>query len=168
MERNTVIFIMGVSGCGKTTIGKKLAKKLVFSFYDGDDFHPESNINKMKAGIPLNDEGRKPWLSAINLFAKKHLEKENIVIACSALKSTYRNWLEEGLGPYAMWVFLKGTKEVILQRLKNRKGHFMPVSLLDTQFEILEIPTNAISVDITLSPDEIIEYLTQKLKDHGI
>lgn len=167
MDGQIVIFIMGVSGCGKTTIGQKLAASLDFAFYDGDDFHPEANIQKMQAGIPLNDEERKPWLTSINEFVKKELPANNMVFACSALKAVYRKWLEEGLESSVKWVFLKGEKDTILHRLQNRTGHFMPESLLDSQFETLETPQNALVVDVQMSPDEIITSITQNLTTHG-
>ena len=147
-----IYYVMGVSGSGKSTIGKKLATALHLSFYDGDDFHPEANVQKMAEGRPLDDRDREPWLRRLNQLAKDQAE-EGAVIACSALKKRYRDLLEEGLTPLPVWIYLS-----------ERKDHFMPASLLRSQFEALEIPANALEVSITLSPEEIIEEIIRKLK----
>ncbi len=154
---------MGVSGSGKSTIGKKLATALHLSFYDGDDFHPEANVQKMAEGRPLDDRDREPWLRRLNQLAKDQAE-EGAVIACSALKKRYRDLLEEGLTPLPVWIYLSGDFETLRGRLRERKDHFMPASLLRSQFEALEIPANALEVSITLSPEEIIEEIIRKLK----
>src|SRR5438477_2605489 len=135
-----IIFIMGVSGSGKSTIGKKLAIKIGFSFFDGDDFHPAPNKEKMKAGIPLTDEDRIEWLIRMNVLAKEQMKKEGAVIACSGLKEKYRSILSEGISIPFFWVFLQGDFELIQRRMEARTGHFMPATLLTSQFETLEIP----------------------------
>lgn len=147
--------VMGVSGSGKTTIGKKMAFKLKIPFYDGDDFHPEANIEKMKSGQPLNDDDREPWLISINQFAKSKLEETSLIVACSALKAKYRTTLSIEIP--TVFVYLKGTAELIRSRMEKRKGHFMPSELLASQFKTLEEPRDAIVVDIDQSPDEIAD-----------
>ncbi len=158
-----IYFVMGVSGSGKSTIGKKLASALHLSFFDGDDFHPEANVIKMAEGRPLDDQDREPWLRKLNQLAREYSE-EGAVIACSALKQKYRDLLEEGLTPPPAWIYLSGDFETLSRRLGQRKDHFMPASLLHSQFEALEIPSNAVEVPITLSPDQIIEEVIRKVK----
>lgn len=160
-NHNTLFIIMGVSGCGKSTIGTMLAKKLNIPFYDGDDFHPRKNILKMEAGEALNDDDRKPWLEKINSFAKDNINESSLIIACSALKQNYRTLISEGLK--TKFIYLKGTAELILDRLNKREGHFMPPALLSSQFEILEEPENEIIVDISGETAEIIEIALKKI-----
>lgn len=131
--------MMGVSGSGKSVIGKKLADKTGYRFIEGDDLHPQSNVKKMHSGIPLNDEDRMPWLEIIGQTIKESLQKgENCVVACSALKFAYRDKLREG-GHVSVF-YLKGTFELMHERMAKRKGHFMPQSLLKSQFDTLEEP----------------------------
>ncbi|MFK7981179.1 MAG: gluconokinase [Saprospiraceae bacterium] len=158
-----IIFIMGVSGSGKSTIGELLAKELGVPFFDADDFHPIENVAKMKAGNPLNDEDRAPWLANLNQLAKKELAKKGAIITCSALKQKYRISLEEGLSNAPEWIFLNGDFELILNRINQRADHYMPASLLQSQFDTLEIPANAFEVDIALSPTVIIATILSKL-----
>ena len=158
---NRLIIVMGVSGCGKSTIGQGIATNLKLKFYDGDGFHPKDNIEKMASGKPLNDEDRKPWLEAINAFAKLALREESIVIACSALKEKYRLILSKDVD--TNFVYLKGNALLIMERVNARKSHFMPPGLLDSQFEILEEPMEAIVVEIDKSPKEIISEAIFKL-----
>lgn len=157
-----VFVIMGVSGCGKSTIGRMLATTLSLSFFDGDDYHPEKNIQKMSKGEPLNDDDRYSWLKDLNLLCKEHRD-HGAVIACSALKESYRNIIESDLDPSPIWVYLEGSYDVILKRLKQRSGHFMPAELLRSQFEVLEPPTNAICVSIEQEPTQIINSILEKL-----
>lgn len=154
---------MGVSGSGKSTIGELLAKKLDLPFFDADDFHPIENVAKMKAGNPLNDEDRAPWLDNLNQLAKKELAKKGAIITCSALKQKYRISLENGLQSSPEWIFLNGDFELILKRMNQREGHYMPASLLQSQFDALEIPANAFEVDIALPPTVIIARILSKL-----
>ncbi len=158
-----VIYIMGVSGSGKTTIGELLAAKTGFSFYDADDFHSQKNKDKMKAAIPLTDEDRWPWLESIHSFVKTAIAEKSVIVACSALKEIYRKILCEGIESSCNWIFLKGDFEKIAERLKNRHGHYMSPALLQSQFNTLELPANAIVVDISLSPEEIAEQIMQQL-----
>ena len=158
MDKPLIYIVMGVSGCGKSTIGKLLAATLKIPFFDGDDFHPEANVQKMASGLPLNDEDRKGWLQKLNKIAIVH-KASGAVIACSALKENYRNTLKENLEKQMVFVYLKGTFEEINARLKERQGHYMPIELLKSQFETLEAPADAIQVSINHSPDEIISEI---------
>ncbi|WP_452225196.1 NADP-dependent phosphogluconate dehydrogenase [Lacinutrix chionoecetis] len=160
-----VIFIMGVSGCGKSTIGKRLAQELNIPFFDGDDFHPEANIKKMSSGQPLNDDDRKGWLETLNDLAKKELKTNSCVIVCSALKQKYRDILSLHIESRTKWVYLSGTFDQIFDRLKNRTDHFMPSTLLKSQFDTLEKPENAITIDISLKPEEIIDEVKNRLEN---
>ena len=160
-----IIVIMGVSGSGKTLVGNMLADRLGLPFYDADDFHPESNVKKMKSGKPLNDSDRRPWLQAMaNRFPDWEREG-GAVLACSALKQSYREQLQKGAAGDLQFVFLKGSKALISERMRRRKNHFMPGDLLDSQFEALEEPENAITVSIIQSPDEIIHKIIDQLPD---
>lgn len=160
-----IIYIMGVSGSGKTTIGKLLSQKTGISFFDADDFHPQANIEKMKAGQALNDEDRVVWLEQLHDLAKLQAKGNGAIIACSALKEKYRIVLGDGITK-PVWIFLEGNYETISERMKNRPSHFMPASLLQSQLESLEIPLNALRISVENSPAAIVEiiskYLTQK------
>lgn len=158
-----IIFIMGVSGSGKTTIGQLLAKEKGVPFFDADDFHPIANVEKMKAGNPLNDEDRAPWLDRLNELAKKELKKRGAVITCSALKASYRGRLAAGLSAPPKWIFLNGKFETILKRINQRAGHYMPASLLQSQFDALELPKGVFPVDIEQTPEEIIYQILEEL-----
>lgn len=154
---------MGVSGSGKTTIGQLLAEKLELPFFDADDFHPIKNVEKMKAGKPLNDADRAPWLDRLNELAKEQLAQKGAIITCSALKEKYRIRLEEGLPKSPEWVFLNGDFQTILDRVNQRANHYMPASLLQSQFDALEIPKNAFEANIASKPTEIVESILSKL-----
>ncbi len=154
---NPIIYIMGVAGSGKTTIGKALSFKTGFPFFDGDDFHPPSNKEKMKAGHPLTDDDRQQWLQRLNTLAVEHSGLKGAVIACSALKEKYRVILSSGV-QQNIWIFLQGDYELIFERMKKR-DHFMPVQLLHSQFDTLEIPQSAFTIDIKNDPDKIVEMI---------
>jgi 6-phosphogluconate dehydrogenase len=166
-SNSRIFFIMGVSGVGKTTIGKILARKLRLPFFDGDDFHPEQNIKKMAGGQSLTDEDREEWLKSLNELAISKIQKSGCVIACSALKEKYRHFLEKGLNNSAHWIYLEGSFELISSRLKNRKGHYMPANLLQSQFNILEIPENALTFNIENTPEVIVEMIEQNLNQQA-
>lgn len=159
-----VIYVMGVSGCGKSTIGQSLADRLGFLFFDGDDFHPDENVLKMSKGQPLNDDDRKGWLEAINRCAIYNVSESGVVIACSALKKTYRDILEVNIEPKPKWIYLKGHYDLIHERMKNRIDHFMPATLLKNQFETLEPPHNCIRVNVEKSVRGIISEILRKLE----
>ena len=151
------IVIMGVSGCGKTTVGRALAERLRATFLDADDFHPAANVEKMRAGTPLNDEDRTPWLATLNRELRERSQHdEPIVLACSALKLRYREAIGAEL-PQLDWIFLDGSFEVIAERMRARANHYMPESLLRSQFEALERPEDAICISIDLSAAEQVE-----------
>ena len=158
----TVIVVMGVSGSGKTKIGKLLAKKLSIPFYDGDDFHPQKNIKKMSSGQPLNAADRKGWLVQLNKLALENREK-GAIIACSALKKNYRILLRAGMGDGMVFVYLEGSFDLIKSRLDSRKGHFMSSALLKSQFDTLEPPSKAITVSIEETPASIVKKIIKQL-----
>jgi gluconokinase len=137
----TVYIIMGVSGCGKSSVGQSLAEQRGVPFYDGDDFHPPENVAKMSNGIPLNDDDRRPWLARLHDLIADHLTRDaSAVLACSALKRTYRDQLREG-NAGVQFVYLDGDFDLIWGRMSDREGHYMKASMLESQFEALEPPT---------------------------
>jgi len=158
-----IIVVMGICSSGKTLIGQMLAKRLGLDFYDADDFHPQSNIKKMKSQMPLNDDDRLPWLRTMAEQMPKWQESGGAVLACSALKQSYRNILMTGGD--IRFVFLKGTKEIILKRMKSRKNHFMPTSLVESQLKTLEEPRGAVTVEITGTTEEIVSEIMMKLDE---
>ena len=153
----TPIIVMGVSGCGKTTVGRALGERLNATFLDADDFHPAENVVMMRAGTPLTDADRAPWLSILNAQLRTRSEHgERVVLACSALKANYRIRIGAGLPPLH-WVFLDGSFEMIAARLRERANHYMPESLLRSQFDALERPDNALCISMELNPEEQVE-----------
>ncbi len=158
MKKDELFVIMGVSGVGKTTVGKLLADTLALPFIDADDFHPKENIAKMASGMPLNDNDRHQWLLNLNGVLLEH-QKMGAVLACSALKEKYRDLLSSGLKKSLRFILLEGSFEQLKQRLQARKGHFMPAELLTSQLETLEPPKNAIKVSISHTPDEIVAQI---------
>ncbi|ANE75170.1 gluconokinase [Dickeya solani] len=164
------IILMGVSGSGKSSVGARLAREINAKFIDGDDLHPRANIRKMASGQPLNDDDRAPWLERLNDAAYSLLHKnETGIIVCSALKKRYRDRLREG-NDGMVFLYLKGSFEVILQRHQARAGHFMPTGLLQSQFDALEEPdeteTDVITVDINGQMDQVVERCAAALRAH--
>jgi gluconokinase len=158
-----VFIIMGVSGCGKTTIGKLLAERLHCPFFDADDFHTSANKKKMADGTPLTDKDRLPWLKKLRAYLKSCYKKhENCVLACSALKQSYRDSLTFDAAKVT-FIFLKGDMQLIAGRLKSRAGHYMNPSLLQSQFNTLEEPENALVIDISESEENIVTRLVKML-----
>jgi gluconokinase len=155
-----IVVVMGVSGCGKSTIGEPLAARLGVPFLDADEFHPPENVAKMASSIPLTDADRLPWLELLN--TKLHAQK-NAVLACSALKESYRQTLSKGLADCRL-VHLRGSIALIRSRLADRKHRYMPASLLESQFATLEPPRNAIDVDISQAPERCIEKILADLR----
>jgi gluconokinase len=157
-----IVVVMGVTGCGKTTIGSLLAKKLGWDFADADDFHSAANKESIKHGIPLTDADRMPWLAALHEQITQWIsERRNTVLACSALKESYRE--ELWTGPEVQFVYLKGTYQLIYKRLLARKGHFADEHILTSQFAALEEPLDAVVVDITPPPEQIVDEICQRL-----
>jgi gluconokinase len=154
-----IVLIMGVAGSGKTTIGTLLAESLVWEFQDADDFHSPANIEKMRLGIPLDDADRIPWLQDIRIAIAQWLqENRNVVLACSALKASYRQFLVGDSSDIKI-VYLKGSDKIIQKRLQERQNHFMGEKLLNSQFNTIEEPNNAIYIDISQPPEEIVNFL---------
>jgi gluconokinase len=158
-----VVIVMGVTGAGKTTIGRALAASLGWEFHDGDDLHTDASKRKMHQGIPLDDADRAPWLIAIRKLIETMLaEGRNGVVACSALKQAYRD--EIVVDPNLVKVvYLKGSKEVLADRLRDRSGHFMNPDLLQSQFDTLEEPHDAIIVDVAAAPEAIVNEIRSLL-----
>jgi len=158
-----IVIVMGVSGAGKTTVGRALATALGWEFHDGDELHSAASKLKMHRGVALDDADRAPWLSAIRKLILSMLsEGRDGVIACSALKQSYRD--EIVVDPNSVKiVYLKGSKEVIAERLRNRGGHFMNPDLLQSQFDTLEEPHDAIVVEITMAPEAIVSAIRAQL-----
>lgn len=158
-----IIFITGVSGVGKSTIGSMLAENLNIPFYDGDDYHSSSNITKMSNGIPLKNKDRKAWLLELNRLSIEHSKQKGCVIACSALKPDYRKVLSYGLGNKSRWVYLHGSYEQVYGRISRRKGHFMSEKLLKSQFDALIEPSKGLKIHINTVPAEIVNAIKEKI-----
>lgn len=160
---NRIIILMGVSAAGKTTVGKVLSKTLNIPFFDADDFHPQRNKQKMANGIPLTDEDRHDWLLGLNELAIGQSAIKGCIIACSALKKSYRATLKKGIKVNVKWIFLDGDFDLLKRRLMNRKDHFMPVSLLQSQFDALEKPGDAFRVSVDLTQEQINDQILGEL-----
>lgn len=155
---------MGVSGSGKTSVGKALAEYLGWDFYDADDFHPPANVEKMSNGMPLDDSDRDPWLAALHdLISSSLMQNRPGVLACSALKERYRQRLLQGNDDVQM-VYLKGSYELIWSRMSMRKDHYMKPDMLQNQFEALEEPADAWTVDVSLPVEEIVQVVIKQMR----
>jgi gluconokinase len=165
-----IIIVMGVSSSGKSTVGSAIARALHAPFLDGDGYHPEANVEKMRAGIPLTDEDRWPWLERLALALHEAADRKDAAVgACSALKREYRQYLADKAGEPILFVYLDGSREVIAERMARRKHEYMPTSLLDSQFATLEVPDpateNVLVVPVTDSVDKITRTVVRSL-DH--
>lgn len=157
-----IVLLMGPAGTGKTTVGKLLASQLSWDFFDGDDFHSPANIAKMSRGVPLTDADRIPWLNSMHeAMLRWQTEGRNAILACSALKRSYRELL--AINAEVKLVYLKGTRELLRERLRARKGHYAGEQLLASQLADLEEPTDAITVDAAASPAEIVAEIRKRL-----
>lgn len=155
--------VMGVSGCGKSSVGQSLAQSLGWDFYDADDFHPPANVAKMAGGIPLDDSDRAPWLASLHELISSSLNADHSgVLACSALKERYGQQLMVGDDSVQL-VYLKGSYELIGSRMENRTDHYMKPHMLKSQFETLEEPTDALVVDVSVSVDEIVQEIISSM-----
>jgi gluconokinase len=155
-----IVLVMGVAGVGKTTVGALLAQRLGWRFIDADDYHPPQNVAKMKAGIALEDGDRWPWLAHLNRILKEEL---NAVLACSALKESYRHRLAQGISDFRI-VYLHASAALIGERMKNRRHRFMPAGLLESQFAALEPPADAIGVDVAADPSSCVALIMARLE----
>lgn len=157
-----IVLLMGPAGSGKTTVGKLLASQLSWDFADGDDFHPAANIEKMSRGVPLTDSDRIPWLNSIReVMSQWQALGRNVVLACSALKRSYRELLV--FNAEVKLVYLKGTRELLRERLRSRKGHYAGEQLLASQLKDLEEPADAITIDAAGSPEQIVAAIRKRL-----
>jgi len=158
-----VILVMGVAGSGKSTIAHKLADSLGWQYIDADDFHPLENIEKMRQGMPLTDRDRLPWLSLLQHMIETWLKsQQNVVLACSALKAAYRQMLHVGQTGVQL-VYLKGSDELLAERIQQRHNHFMKLELLKSQLDVLEEPTTGIVIEISQTPEAIVQQIRQAL-----
>lgn len=161
------IVVMGVSGCGKSSIGERLAARFHLQFLEGDSLHPQSNVEKMAKGTPLTDEDRWPWLETIGTHMRQSLEQgQSIVISCSSLKKTYRDLLRRATNGNTIFIYLDGSEALLSARMSQRSGHFMPVALLQSQLATLEVPSGedkVITVSIDQSLDAIVEEAERAL-----
>lgn len=156
--------VMGVAGSGKTTIGEALARAIGAEYVDGDLLHPDANIAKMSAGIPLIDADRWPWLARVGEILKPGTTRA--IVGCSALKRAYRDFIIERAGAPVLFIYLDGSRELISRRMRERTSHFMPTSLLDSQFATLEVPgkdENAIAIAIDAPLDRIVADITARI-----
>jgi len=167
-----IVIVMGVTGAGKTTVGRLLAERSGWDSADADDFHPAANVEKMRRGVALSDDDRQPWLKSLRATITRWIaEKRNVVLACSALKRSYRQ--ELAAGPEVRFVYLKGSAELIAQRLRSRQGHFAGEQILEGQFADLEEPIEAnsaeadpetsVTVEIAATPQQIVAEIRRKL-----
>ncbi|MBL4632057.1 MAG: gluconokinase [Paraglaciecola sp.] len=159
-----IYIVMGVSGCGKSTIGVLLANRLNLDFYDGDDFHPSINIEKMSNGVPLTDMDREPWLRSL----AKHIQDWELdggaVLACSALKQSYRDILVSTTTDKVQFIYLKGDQAILASRLRNRNAHFMPETLLKSQFDILQPPKDSVTVLLDKPAEDIVREILKEIE----
>lgn len=161
MQDNTVYIVMGVSGSGKTTVGQLLAEHRSLPFHDADDFHSEANIAKMRGGTPLTDEDRREWLGQLAAAVREWSQAQGAVLACSALKEKYRQQFNEAATHPIRWVFLDGSEELLRERLRARRGHYMTQQMLTSQLDTLEPPTYGLRLRLTqeLTPEDLVAQI---------
>ncbi|RYY11834.1 MAG: gluconokinase [Cytophagaceae bacterium] len=159
-----IIVLMGVSGSGKTTVGELLSAKTGLPFYDGDDFHPAANVEKMAHNIPLTDEDRAGWLADLATHVGQWEQSTGAILACSALKESYRQTLQAGAQAPIHWVFLTGSPELLLQRMQGRQGHYMHPAMLASQLDTLEVPGYGLHLDVAHTPPELVAQIRQWLE----
>lgn len=160
------IVLMGVAGCGKSAVGAALASRIGAAYVDGDDLHPQANIDKMRRGEPLTDNDRWPWLTLVG--RKLGMAESGLILGCSALKRAYRDHIRAEAGTPVLFVHLSGSRDLIARRMGARTGHFMPTSLIDSQFAALEPPSaeeGAITVDIDASLEAIVTAIAEQLEE---
>ncbi|KAF5887053.1 gluconokinase [Rhizobium sp. PEPV16] len=166
------VIVMGVSGCGKSSVGERIAAEYCMGFLEGDQLHPAGNVEKMAQGIPLDDDDRLPWLDRIGEEIRTAQEtSQGLVISCSALKRSYRDRLRQAAGGRLAFVFLEGTRDLLLSRMKARQGHFMPASLLDSQLQTLERPggePDVVTVAINTGLNDIVALACKALSGVAI
>ena len=165
-----IIIVMGVSSSGKSTVGQSIARRLHVPFLDGDGYHPQANVEKMRSGIPLTDQDRWPWLDRLAIALHEAADRKGAAVgACSALRRVYRDFLTEKAGEPILFVYLDGSREVIAQRMARRQHEYMPTSLLDSQFDTLEVPDpaseNVLVAPVTDSVEKLTQTVTKSL-DH--
>ena len=151
-----IILLMGVSGSGKTTVGELLSQQTHIPFFDGDDFHPQANIDKMAHGTPLTDADRAGWLADLARHLGQWEQAQGAILACSALKEDYRATLQAGARDPLDWVFLTGNRELLLQRMESRQGSYMKATMLDSQIRDLEIPAYGLHLDVADTPQTLV------------
>lgn len=154
-----VLFIMGVSGSGKSAVGRALSMRTGIPFYDGDDFHPRANVEKMRSGQALTDADRAGWLEAIRRFALEKLADSSLIVACSALKESYRLQLMRQMEGLCDWVVLQGDYDLLYARLSSRRGHFMPPALLQSQLDTLELPAYGLHIQVNQPVEAIVDQI---------
>jgi len=157
-----IIIIWGVTGSGKTTISRALGNSLRCPVFDADNFHPEKNIRKMRAGMPLNDEDRYPWLQRLRVLVDSYTDEDVAVLACSALKASYRKMLGFGQ-PHVRSFLLFGSDTLIAERLARRDNHFMPSSLLPSQMQLLELEHGGLTLNAERTPEQLVSQILRKL-----
>jgi carbohydrate kinase, thermoresistant glucokinase family len=168
MPESRAIILMGVAGSGKTVVGSRVAKELGWLFLDADDFHPPANVEKMKRGIPLDDNDRAPWLDRLHSELRRQIDEgHSVVLACSALKDSYRDALKDHL-PEVRFVFLDVDRSTLLARLQKRQAHFFPKELLDSQLATLQRPHDAFAVDANRSIDEVVDSIVEAVSEGKI
>jgi gluconokinase len=168
MPEPRALIVMGVSGSGKTAAGSRVAKRLGWLFLDADDFHPPANVEKMKRGIPLDDNDRAPWLDRLHSELRRQMDEgHSVILGCSALKDSYRDKLKDHL-PEVRFVFLDVDRNTLLERLQKRQAHFFPKELLDSQLATLQRPHDAFIVDANRSIDEVVDSIVEAVSNGKI